>query len=196
VSPLAATSAPREVLRGLLGLAAFPTVYVADLDAIAGTGDHRAAMESLREEAPGIEIWLDGGFPCIAAVPPGVVPVLGSESLVEAANLAEARCVLSLDYKGGRFLGPAAVENNPELWPDRVILMTLDRVGGGAGPDLAGLAALKRRAGGRAVFAAGGTRHEGDIAALRQAGIAGALVASALHDGSLPGPVLQRCLGG
>jgi phosphoribosylformimino-5-aminoimidazole carboxamide ribotide isomerase len=79
-----------------------------------------------------------------------------------------------------------------ELWPPRIILMTLDRVGTGAGPDFDALAALVQRARGRAVFAAGGVRGEDDLARLRGIGVAGVLVATALHDGRLSTTAIAR----
>ena len=63
--------------------------------------------------------------------------------------------------------------------------MTLARVGSGAGPDLQRLATIRDAASGRRVYAAGGVRHAGDLANLARAGIAGALVASCLHNGCL-----------
>jgi phosphoribosylformimino-5-aminoimidazole carboxamide ribotide isomerase len=65
-------------------------------------------------------------------------------------------------------------------------------VGTGAGPDLDALAALVKRAGGRAVFAAGGVRGEDDLARLREIGVAGVLVATALHDGRLSPAAVAR----
>ena len=65
--------------------------------------------------------------------------------------------------------------------------MTLARVGSGSGPDLKRLAAIQAVASGRRVFAAGGMRNVADLLALKEAGIAGALVASCLHDGRLTG---------
>ena len=61
--------------------------------------------------------------------------------------------------------------------------MTLARVGSGAGPDFDRYATIKKRAGGRAVYLAGGLRDSGDLAAVKASGAAGILVASALHDG-------------
>ena len=48
VTPLSATSDPVDVARGLLSIHAFKTLYVADLDAIAGRKDNRAALIRLR----------------------------------------------------------------------------------------------------------------------------------------------------
>jgi phosphoribosylformimino-5-aminoimidazole carboxamide ribotide isomerase len=82
-------------------------------------------------------------------------------------------------------MGPPEVASEPGLWPENVILMTLDRVGMSTGADTARLRTLVGRAGSRRVFAAGGVRGAADIAALRAIGVAGALVATALHDGRL-----------
>jgi phosphoribosylformimino-5-aminoimidazole carboxamide ribotide isomerase len=160
----------------------------------------------MQEAAPGLEIWLDGGFAtpedARAAMRPGILPVVGSETLAGADALARAGqafgragFVLSLDYRGGRFLGAPEVERDVDSWPDRLILMTLDRVGADRGPDFAALEALMRRAPGRAVFAAGGVRGEADLDGLERIGVAGVLVASALHDGRLPAGRLRRCAG-
>jgi uncharacterized protein related to proFAR isomerase len=140
---------------------------------------------------PSIEFWVDDGRPA----PPSqrtrgnVHYALGSESLrdVTAQGLApgDPHAILSLDFRGADFLGPPALLDQPMLWPQRVIVMTLARVGSADGPDLARLASLKQRAGARDVYAAGGVRHRADLEALRSAGAAGVLVASALHDGRL-----------
>jgi phosphoribosylformimino-5-aminoimidazole carboxamide ribotide isomerase len=70
--------------------------------------------------------------------------------------------------------------------------MTLDRVGTGGGPDIAALRRLVLQGSGRAVFAAGGVRGEEDITDLAAAGVAGALVATALHDGRLTAAALAK----
>jgi len=63
----------------------------------------------------------------------------------------------------------------------------LARVGSGAGPDLDTLASIRDAAPDRKVYAAGGVRDNADLVTLKRAGIAGALVASCLHDGRLSG---------
>jgi phosphoribosylformimino-5-aminoimidazole carboxamide ribotide isomerase len=195
-TPLAAGSEPPAVLDGLLSLAPFRRVYIADIDAIEGQGDHHGVVAALARRYPDVEFWLDGGFAgaddAVAACAERVAPVLGSETLPDMAALGDAvsrlgrgNCVLSLDYRGERFVGPAAIEATAALWPDHIIAMTLSRVGSGAGPDIARLAALQQRAGARLLFAAGGVRDIADIGRLAAMGVAGALVASALHDGRL-----------
>ena len=96
----------------------------------------------------------------------------------------DARVALSLDFRGGTFAGPEDLHDRPALWPRRVIVMTLDRVGSGRGPDFRRLATIKvAAADARSIYAAGGVRDADDLARLAAMGIAGALVASCLHDG-------------
>ena len=102
-----------------------------------------------------------------------------------ASLAADERVILSLDFRGPAFQGPPEILDDPSAWPARVIAMTLARVGSGAGPDVERLAGVRRMAPGRRVYAAGGVRDAADLAALAHAGIAGALVATALHDGRL-----------
>ena len=71
--------------------------------------------------------------------------------------------MLSLDFRGDAFQGPQEILAEPALWPRRVIVMTLARVGSGAGPDLARLAAIRSIAGGREIYAAGGVRDAADL---------------------------------
>lgn len=190
-TPLAKGSAPDAVARGLLDAWPARTLYVADLDAIIdGTGPDLRALEAIARACPGIGLWVDAGFSESAGVAAFLAaglgrPVIGSESQRDAGLVTDLgeRAVLSLDTRGSERLGPAALHDDPVLWPPDVIAMTLARVGAGAGPDLDALRAV--RAPGRRVYAAGGVRGPDDLRALRQAGIAGALVASALHDGAL-----------
>jgi phosphoribosylformimino-5-aminoimidazole carboxamide ribotide isomerase len=125
-----------------------------------------------------------------------VSPVVGSESVEEmdAPRMLRdaARVVLSLDFRGETFLGPQSLLHSPELWPKRVIAMTLERVGGNGGPDFSRLARIMSRAQGREIFAAGGVRDAHDLSTLRAAGAKGALVASSLHEGRLSADDLTR----
>ncbi len=191
-SVLCRSSRPEAVLDGLLSLYPFQRLYVADLDAILGRGDHRMTLETLRRRHPELELWVDAGFAdCAAALSwqrRGLGrPVLGSESLKASpdARAWPPQSVLSLDFRERAFLGPEALQHEAERWPDEVIVMTLARVGVGAGPDLPRLAQLRRRRPDVRLYAAGGVRHAADLAALAAAGAAGVLLASALHDGAL-----------
>lgn len=184
------------MLTALLRLAPFTAVYIADLDRIEGAGGHDALIAGLASRYPGLEFWVDGGFASpgetFAAAGAGMIPVLGSESWRYSKPLAETvaflgkdRCVLSLDYRDDRFMGPKDLPSMPGAWPSRVIAMTLSRVGSDAGPDLARFDMIAGQAGGKRLFAAGGVRGRSDLEVLRDRGATGALAATALHDGRL-----------
>jgi len=192
-TPLCAGAVPADIAGALLALAPFRTLYVADLDAIAGKSGHDAVLRGLVDAHPGLALWVDAGEATAQAAArraghgPGR-PVVGSESM---ASLDEGRAalaaggVLSLDYGPEGSRGPAEIHDNPALWPDAVIVMMLARVGAGEGPDFERLRDVIARAGGQHVYAAGGVRHADDLRRLADLGCAGVLLASALHDGRL-----------
>ncbi|HTW28983.1 MAG TPA: HisA/HisF-related TIM barrel protein [Acetobacteraceae bacterium] len=200
-TPLAGSSEPAAVLDGLLRLFRFGHVYVADLDAIERRGDHAVLLDDLFRTRPGITPWIDAGIADAGAAQAfladhtGAV-VIGSESQASpdllAALRADERLLLSLDFRGNDFLGPAELLADPDLWPSRVIVMTLARVGMARGPDVARAAQIVRRATRSRVYAAGGVRDETDLRALAAAGVAGALVATALHNGELSAAWLRQ----
>jgi phosphoribosylformimino-5-aminoimidazole carboxamide ribotide isomerase len=194
VSPLCRGSDPVDVVRGLRSVHPFRTVYVADLDAIEGTGDNGVALRRLSAEWPDVTFWVDRGIADPAAadawLDEGVGHlVLGSEVQTDAALLRrlahDPRVVLSLDFRGATFLGPPVLLAEPAHWPQRVIVMTLSRVGSGAGPDLERLYTVRDAAPTCAIYAAGGIRDATDLAMLARVRIVGALVASCLHEGRL-----------
>ena len=196
-SALAATSAPADVVAGFLTLHPFEKIYIADLDAIQGSGDNRREIGALTERFPALRVMVDAGAKsCDWRGAARVDCVIGSESLRDSQSLHAAthdpNVVLSLDFRDDVFLGPDALHECPKLWPSQVIVMTLTRVGVSAGPDFARVAQIVARAGDRRVFAAGGVRDADDLERLEAIGAAGALVATALHDGALIRADLDR----
>jgi phosphoribosylformimino-5-aminoimidazole carboxamide ribotide isomerase len=197
VTPLARTSAPLDVVAGFLTVHPFRTIYAADLDRIESRGSHDLCLDALTTAFPDVTFWADAGVRdgeearYWLARHKRAHLVLGSESLSDHAVLEEfvtdGRVVLSLDYRSDGFLGPKGLCDAPRLWPARVIVMTLARVGGNAGPDMVRLAKIKRRAPDAMLYAAGGLRGASDLMRLKQAGVRGVLVASARHDGRLAG---------
>jgi phosphoribosylformimino-5-aminoimidazole carboxamide ribotide isomerase len=192
VSRLSSTSGPSDVLAGLLQLHPFTKLYIADLDAIENKGEHAQIIGELARQYPAIEFWIDDGGTAPAAMTApaasrNIRRVTGSESMrdIGAFRATGAAAILSLDFRGADFLGPPDLLEQPSLWPDCIIVMTLARVGSSDGPDLERLAMIRQRAGARRLYAAGGVRDAADLEALRRAGAAGVLVASALHDGRL-----------
>jgi phosphoribosylformimino-5-aminoimidazole carboxamide ribotide isomerase len=198
---LSPTSEPRDVVRGLLSVHPFATLYIADLDAIERAGSNDAAIRELRGEFSRARFWVDRGIADRHAAENWLDAglghmVLGSESLSDprlARHFAvDPRVILSLDFRGTAFQGPPALLAQPDDWPHQVIVMTLARVGSGAGPDLERLGAIRAAAPTRRIYAAGGVRDVSDLLALQHAGIAGALIASSLHDGRLTGRQIDR----
>ncbi len=193
-TPLCRGSAPGDVVDGLMRLAPFPRLYVADLDAIERHGDHKQTLRVLAAARPALELWVDRGVTDAATARswldanPGTL-VLGSESIDGLATLhdlcRDPRVVLSLDFRGDAFAGPEGLLDDVAAWPGRIVVMTLARVGAAQGPDLERVAEIIERAERRAVYAAGGVRNAADLGALCRLGAAGALVATAMHDGTI-----------
>jgi phosphoribosylformimino-5-aminoimidazole carboxamide ribotide isomerase len=189
---------PETITAALLRLYPFQTFYFADLDAIQRRGSNYAILERLRDRFPAIELWADTGIGDESALSHWLDAglghaVIGSESVRNAGFLSviRERCknpsaVLSLDYQGDDFRGPPALLAHPErYWPERVLAMNLHRVGGDRGPDLALIVELAKRVPGCKVYASGGVRSIEDLRQVKAAGAAGALLASALHDGRI-----------
>jgi phosphoribosylformimino-5-aminoimidazole carboxamide ribotide isomerase len=211
-SRLCADADPVGVARALRDRLGLEELYVADLDALAGGQGHAEVVAALAREAP---VLLDAGArdpehvaALLALGVDGVV--VGTETLPEAGALSRlraahpaARLVLSLDLRAGRVLsrapglaGRGAAEALEALAPAgirEVIALDLARVGSGEGPDLGLVAEVLGTDPGLHVLAGGGVRGAGDLRALQAAGAAGALVATALHEGAI-GPAELRAL--
>ena len=193
VSQLCPGHDPADIAAALADYCAADTLYLADLDAIRGGAVQHATLARVARAVPGCMLWLDGGFKRVSdahALSGRIEPVFGSESLADEDELALLRdrtdLLLSLDQRGGQPMDPAGCWQRSDCWPSRVIVMTLDRVGAGSGPDLATLDAVRKRAGDRVLIGAGGVRNAADLRAAEAAGAAAWLVASALHDLAIP----------
>lgn len=183
------------IARALLGITFSPALYIADLDAILGRGNNFELCRALAIAFPDTDLWIDAGFSdasdCAFWLPIGATLVIGSETVasLEAWNNIRASfgrsVVLSLDFDEQGLRGPRDLIANPALWPERLILMSLGRVGTEKGPDLARLEEAQLLAGDRAVFVAGGVSDLEDIALVAGAGAKGVLVATALHSGAV-----------
>jgi phosphoribosylformimino-5-aminoimidazole carboxamide ribotide isomerase len=195
---------PAAVTRAVRDRLGLGELYVADLDAIAGGPGHSELVVVLAREARAM---VDAG----AATPAAVARLLdlgaarvivGTESLpgVDAlrrlsAELPEAPLVVSLDLRAGAVLSPdpalAALAASEALaalvdaGAREVIVLDLARVGSGAGPDVALIAALRSAVPDVELLAGGGVRDTDDLRALADAGASGALVATAIHGGAI-----------
>src|SRR5690606_36626711 len=128
-TPLAASSEIVAVATGLRTLHPFSAFYVADLDAIAGGVPNEAALAALRGMDPPPELWVDAGTDDAASLAaalqkPWLRTVLGSESQRDEVLLRRfgdhPRLVLSLDFTGEGFRGPAVLLEEAEIWPSTV----------------------------------------------------------------------------
>ena len=205
-SPLTRSADPLVVAQRLCEHCATDTIYVADLDALRGGTVQLGVLAGLLRALPRLRLWLDAGFASpsastallIALVERGiddaaarVTPVFGSESLAATGDALPEDALLSLDSLAGEALDPSGMHGRPQHWPARVIVMTLDRVGSGEGPDLDTLAAVRRAAPGARLIASGGIRDAADLGRAAASGAEAWLVASALHDGRI-GPQARR----
>lgn len=207
VTPFAANSDPAAVATGLADAFGFKTFYIADLDGIEGRGANRDLWHHLKDALPDASFWIDEGIATLAVAlaaisQPDITVVVGTETLAAAERLTDIsaripdRVVLSLDFKGETFAGPQDMLAEASRWPDRIIAMTLARVGSTHGPDLARIAEIAAKAGpARRVYAAGGVRNTADLIAAREAGAGGALIASALHARSIEAGDLAEIAG-
>jgi len=194
-TPLGPANDPVAIARGLLAITGAPALYVADLDAIDGTGNHFDLCRDLSNALPATALWIDAGFSnvtdCAFWLPLGATLVIGSESLPAIDNWHDLHAtfgqslVLSLDFGPDGLRGPQALLSQPELWPDRVVGISLDRVGTEQGPDVERLQAIVGSGNGCAIYAGGGVRDIGDLEIIAAAGASGALAATALHSNAI-----------
>lgn len=200
-TPLVDGCEPVSVARALCAACRCKRLYVADLDALAGKPAGEATLSALAVVA---ETWVDAG----ATTPQRAATleragaarnVVGTESLgpeaATAAALGPPPLVLSVDLRGGRMIsrdpaldgaGPAAAASLARaLAVSELLVIDLARVGSNSGPPLDAVAELASALPGAAIYAGGGVRDDEDLRALESAGAAGALVATALHEGRI-----------
>lgn len=205
--PAALLSAYRSTLRP-------DTVYVADLDRIAGRGDNDDVLGTLLASAPEVRFLWDGGLADTASLGRAprsgrVVPVIGTETLRSIEGLRPVRRagalswpVLSLDLRADGIVSRSPfVTSLSEEYVLRqalkrgfrtVILLLLDRIGTSRGLPRERLRRLREAAPGLDLLAGGGIGSIDDLLHLRGAGFSGALLATALHDGLLSAEDLGR----
>jgi phosphoribosylformimino-5-aminoimidazole carboxamide ribotide isomerase len=177
------------VIEAFLKVYAFDTMYLADLNAITHQGDNHPLLVEVLSSFPQITFWIDRGCGKNAQYPDNYLPVLGSESYRNDTmfdiKAYDNNFVLSLDYSHSNALGATNLFSKISLWPNNVIIMTLDRVGSNNGPDIEKLTNFCGQYPNKNFIAAGGIRDKEDLMALKRAGIHHALVASALHSGAI-----------
>ena len=173
-------------------------VYVADLDMIMGSGQNLEIIDKISNRAKTMADTGASRSSDLDGLPPSVLPVLGTEtasiSLMEEVS-GKRRMIASLDMSNRRVLskGGALVDPNPlvvleelnHLDLEGVIIMELNRIGTSVGLDDEFLAEA-RRISRHPLILGGGVKDEKDLEALEEIGFSGALVATAIHNGTIP----------
>jgi phosphoribosylformimino-5-aminoimidazole carboxamide ribotide isomerase len=193
-SSLTQLSTLDAVMDSFLSLYAFKQFYIADLNAITGTGCHQQLIETLLKNHPELDFWIDNGsqLPDLTACLPNQTWIIGTESQQSCVAPTTKNFILSLDYQDQQQIGDTSWFKNSQYWPDQIILMTLNRVGSNNGPDFEMLYELIRQYPDKQFIAAGGVRNNVDLINLKQLGVNAALISTALHNGSLAAQTLQN----
>lgn len=216
-SQLTTSAAPASIAAAFVRHFAASTVYVADLDAIAGAPPDLGAYQQIA--AAGVSLWLDAGVRSLSQavalteqlnqLPHGGCLVLGLESLGGPAALTvitqavpTSQLIFSLDLKEGEPLtsSPAWNGRTPRQIAatvaasgiERLIVLDLADVGSGAGMRTDALRAeLAAAHPALQWIGGGGVRSLADLRLAATQGWHSLLVASALHDGRLTREDLQ-----
>lgn len=185
--------------------------YIADLDALRGQGHQGDIIRGLAAEL-GTDLWVDAGINdatgALKILTAGAKVIACSEAIPNLAALGTIKKALpqedvlfSIDIAKGRVLSRCAslrgldpleaLELLAQQGWSRFILLTLDRVGTGGGPDWRLLEAASHRFGHLSLIAGGGVRKPDDIRPMAGLGLNGVLVSTALHRGWITGRDLR-----
>jgi len=149
-----------------------------------------AVIEAIIHQFPFITLWVDAGINNNTELgiwqTLNIRLVIGSENFLQIGNYCalkhhEQNFILSLDFMPHGYQGPAELLSNAEYWPQDVVVMSLANVGANLGVNkklLAEIMSLKKNVN---FYAAGGVRDVDDLIMLKEMGLKGALVATALH---------------
>ncbi len=190
------SSAPMDIISALCP----GEVYIADLDRLQHLGDNFGLIKKISSKT---KTMADIGAEYMTDIEKclGIADtvILGTETasfeLIErASERFPGRINVSIDIKNGRVL---TKDRKMEMEPEKlvtllneydindIIILELNKVGTGAGIDagflskIVGLSAHN-------ILVGGGIRDMNDINALKGAGVSGALVATAVHNGKIP----------
>ncbi|MDW3094953.1 MAG: HisA/HisF-related TIM barrel protein [Gammaproteobacteria bacterium] len=195
-----------SVIEGILTLAEFKTIYIADLDCIEKQQLDNNLWPSLCSKYPNIEFWIDLGrvselWGQVMHNTCNARPVIGSESYthIDELNtnldfLNQYNPLLSIDIKNNEILGPASLLQKFNAWPNEIIILSLSHVGSNNGPNFAYIQTISQELNNQNIFYGGGTRDINDIKQLEQLNIQGILVANSLHSGKFDKKLLKKII--
>lgn len=205
VSSLTPSSKPLDIVKAFMEIYPFDTLYIADLNAIQRLDTlpniNPSVIQSIQQSYPELTIWLDAGIrnlnDALQWQSMHVLLVIGTESIQNLADYQEImsnrsnQLVLSLDFLPDGYKGIEEFLYSSQYWPLDVIVMTLNHVGSKLGLAMQQLEQQAQLANHHRLYAAGGVRNLDDILQLKELGIKGALVATALHNGHIDSKVLR-----
>jgi phosphoribosylformimino-5-aminoimidazole carboxamide ribotide isomerase len=194
-------------------------IYIADLNAIQGLGrtNHQSLISRICQ-IEGIDIILDAGSSDAKDAQKwldlGVrKTVIGSETLSKLQNLMEiptriehTRLIFSLDFKNGKILSrcpdlaamiPVEALKQLQLvgWKE-AILLNLNRVGTREGSDSALASLAKMVSEHLSLLIGGGIANHKELVELKRIGVAGVLLATALHSGVIDAQHIEEMQAG
>ena len=210
-SILCASTDPVDVAAALMALG-FGELYLADLDAITGGHLNLSLFKRLAGKT-GLELMVDAGITSLKTaeemLDSGVSKVIiGTETLPSASFVAEAvasfgseKVMVSLDLMGGKVLSRfelgalkdpvALLREFQEFGVSQVIVLDLAKVGSREGVNVPFLREVLRDITAK-VLVGGGVRDVDDLVKLKDVGVFGVLVATALHSGKISLKELRR----
>ena len=196
---LSESNSPRNIVQAFINSYPFKTIYIADLDAIEGRTNNNQLIDELHESYQSLTFWVDQGISSTNELNSlsRRQHVIGSETNITPETLDEMitltpDIILSLDFQTNIFLGNQDLLQKIDLWPERIIIMSLANIGSNKGPDYELISKLKETADERKVYVAGGVRDETDLQLLNEMGIDGVLIATALHTQNIKSDTLCK----
>ena len=170
-------------------------IYIADLDRIEGTGSHDRIIAECARLVSGC--YVDRGCRSPEDLLTGypVTNIVGTETCGDDLSRYN-NGFLSLDIKNGRVIpsnrDPAAMLRAANGWKfDGCVLLNIGAVGTETGLDMGTLETL-RASYHRKLFYGGGIATIADLELLRDAGFDGAIIATAVHHGTIPPDLIRR----
>tara|TARA_B100000586_G_C20024069_1_gene390340 strand:- start:88 stop:792 length:705 start_codon:yes stop_codon:yes gene_type:complete len=190
-SAISSNCKPETILSAFFKLYPFKIIYIADLDAIQGNGNQSKLINKFATKYKECEFWVDAGIQQILTrklddMSKNIKYILGSENNIALHDYEETiksnpSILLSLDFNENGLINNSYLLNNSSIWPKKVIVMMLHRVGSNDGVDtkhLENIVALNKNS---EIYVAGGIKNYNDIKILNSKNIKGCLIATALH---------------
>jgi len=210
-STLCASNNPVDVAVTLKALG-FNELYLADLDAITGRHPNFSLFKRVADET-GLELMVDAGVTNLKKADEILKNhvsevIIGTETLPRASFVAEAvkffgseKVVVSLDLMGNKIISGfelgalaepvALLREFQDMGVSQIIILDLTKVGSRKGVNLPFLREVLRNIKAR-VLVGGGVRDVKDLVELKDIGVFGVLVATALHSGKISAEGLKQ----